>query len=85
MSTAQSNHGSIDEQIDFGKFKSALNGELAKIEPDHRSIFILRYQEQLSISEIKKIIGCSEGTVKSRLFYTTKKLAKCLSEFHPFQ
>lgn len=81
----QSDHNFIDEQMDYFKFKSALNEELTKIEPDHRSIFILRYQEQLSIPEIKKIVGCSEGTVKSRLFYTTKKLAKCLSEFHPLQ
>ena len=81
----QSDHNFIDEQMDYFKFISALNEELTKIEPDHRSIFILRYQEQLSIPEIKKIVGCSEGTVKSRLFYTTKKLAKCLSEFHPLQ
>jgi RNA polymerase sigma-70 factor (ECF subfamily) len=75
----------MDKQIDFSKFKHALYEELARIDPDHRSIFILRFQEQLSVPEIKEIIGCSEGTVKSRLFYTTKKLAKCLSEFHPLQ
>ncbi len=75
----------IDDKIDYSKFKDALYNELSKIEPDHRSIFILRFQEQLSVPEIKEIIGCSEGTVKSRLFYTTKKLAKCLSEYHPYQ
>ena len=78
-------HDLIDDKIDYSKFKKALYSELSKIEPDHRSIFVLRFQEQLSILEIKDIIGCSEGTVKSRLFYTTKKLAKCLSEYYPYQ
>ena len=80
-----SGYNNFDDQIDKSKFRIALDQELAKIEPDHKSIFILRYQQQLSIPEIQSIIGCSEGTVKSRLFYTTKKLAKCLSEFHPLK
>ena len=80
-----SGYNNFDDQIDKSKFRMALDQELAKIEPDHKSIFILRYQQQLSIPEIQSIIGCSEGTVKSRLFYTTKKLAKCLSEFHPLK
>ena len=80
-----SRYNNFDDQIDKSKFRIALDQELAKIEPDHKSIFILRYQQQLSIPEIQSIIGCSEGTVKSRLFYTTKKLAKCLSEFHPLK
>ena len=80
-----SRYNNFDDQIDNSKFRMALDQELAKIEPDHKSIFILRYQQQLSIPEIQSIIGCSEGTVKSRLFYTTKKLAKCLSEFHPLK
>ena len=79
------NFNSMDDQIDHSKFKLALENELAKIEPDHRSIFILRHQQQLTIPEIKTIVGCSEGTVKSRLFYTAKKLAKCLSEYHPLK
>ena len=80
-----SDKNSMDIQIDYLKFKKALFDELARIEPDHRSIFILRFQEQLTIPEIKEIIGCSEGTVKSRLFYTTKKLSKNLSEYHPLK
>jgi RNA polymerase sigma-70 factor (ECF subfamily) len=80
-----SDHKLVDDRIDYSKFKNAMYEELSKIEPEHRSIFILRFQEQLSIPEIKEIIGCSEGTVKSRLFYTTKKLTKCLSEYHPYQ
>jgi RNA polymerase sigma-70 factor (ECF subfamily) len=37
----------------------------------------------MAIKEIAAVFGCSEGTVKSRLFYTLKKLAERLKEFDP--
>ena len=43
--------------------------------------FVLRYREGFSIREISEVLECSEGTVKSRLFYTCRKLAKKLHEF----
>jgi len=75
----------VENKLDYDKFRNALNTELDKIDPDHRSTFILRFQENLSIKEIKDILGCSEGTVKSRLFYTTRKLAKSLKVFNPYK
>ncbi len=38
-----------------------------------------------SLKEIGDILGCSEGTVKSRLFYTTHKLASRLKAFNPYR
>lgn len=80
-------HDSVntEQAIDQEKFKGALLRELQKIGSEHRSTFILRFQENLSIKEISDVIGCSEGTVKSRLFYTTKKLAKNLKAYHPYK
>ena len=40
-------------------------------------------QEEKSIKEIAVICDCSEGTVKSRIFYTLKKLSVGLKEFNP--
>jgi RNA polymerase sigma-70 factor (ECF subfamily) len=62
---------------------AAVLKELEKFDESKRSAFLLRYQEGFSIKEISEILGCSEGTVKSRLFYTTKELAARLSAFHP--
>jgi len=56
---------------------------LAECEEVQRSTFLLRFQQELSIKEISAILSCSEGTTKSRLFYTLKKLAKSLQEFNP--
>ena len=55
-----------DEQV----FKEKLNEELDKLDEKQKSTFVLRYFEELSVKEIAKTLNCSEGTVKSRIFYT---------------
>lgn len=42
----------------------------------HRTVITLYYYNNMSIKEISSIVGCSEGTVKSRLFYGKKELKK---------
>jgi RNA polymerase sigma-70 factor (ECF subfamily) len=69
--------------IDHLDFKTSLDNELSQLEHPQRSTFIMRYKQGLSIKEIADVMECSEGTVKSRLFYTAKKLAKKLSHFDP--
>ncbi|MDP2724497.1 MAG: RNA polymerase sigma factor [Bacteroidales bacterium] len=44
----------------------------------HRTAFLLKYREGLSIDEISSILELPVGTVKSRLFYTRKKIQKKL-------
>ncbi len=73
----------IDRQIDHAHFKKMLFEEVEKLDQTKKSTFLLRYQEHLSIKEISQVLDCSEGTVKSRLFYTTRKLAEKLRIFKP--
>jgi len=54
---------------------------LETMKPDHKITFILRFEEHLSIKEISNIMDCSEGTVKSRLFYTLKSMSNSLLIF----
>jgi len=51
-----------------------LNAALAKLSENHKEVFVLKYSNGLSIKEIAEVIDCSEGTVKSRLFYALKQL-----------
>jgi len=69
--------------LDHERFRDRLDDELANLEADQRSTFVMRYHDELSIKEIAAAMNCSEGTVKSRLFYTLKKLAGRLTEFDP--
>jgi len=73
----------LPDKFDKELFAVNLNIELNKLEENQRTTFLLRYQEEFSINEISEILGCAEGTVKSRLFYCTKKLALKLRIFDP--
>ncbi len=44
----------------------------------HRTAFLLKYREGLSIEEISAVLDLPKGTVKSRLFYTREKIRKKL-------
>jgi len=81
------NHDSIkevpewDERIDHDRFMGALHTELTDLDAVKRSIFLLRFQEHYSIREISQIMDCPEGTVKSRLFHTTRYLSGRLQDY----
>jgi RNA polymerase sigma-70 factor (ECF subfamily) len=80
----ESEHGTaFVKQIDHKTFKTQLFTELEVLDNKHRSTFLLRYEEGLSLKEISAALDCSEGTVKSRLFYTLRKLSSRLKVFDP--
>jgi RNA polymerase sigma-70 factor (ECF subfamily) len=70
-------------EVDRELFRDRLDAELDRLDPDHKATFVMRFHEELAIKEIAAAFGCSEGTVKSRIFYTLKKLAERLKEFDP--
>jgi len=59
------------------KLVSAIND----LTPEHKAVIILRTVEGLSYKDIGEILGCSEGTVMSRLHYARKKLQEKLGAF----
>ena len=44
--------------------------------PEKRQVFLLVHQDELPIREVADRLGIPEGTVKSRLYYGLKKLAR---------
>ena len=70
-------------QVDIKMFKSLLYEELERLDENQRTTFLLRYEENFSIKEISQVLDCSEGTVKSRLFYTLKRLSAKLHHYNP--
>ncbi len=71
----------LSDKTDLTLFKKKLDIELNKLDEKHNLTFTLRHLDNLSIKEISEVMDCSEGTVKSRLFYTTKKLSEKLKNF----
>lgn len=69
----------VHESTFSESFYKALNA----LDEKHKNVFSLRHFEGLSMKEIAETLEINEGTVKSRLFYATKTLAKELKEFNP--
>jgi RNA polymerase sigma factor (sigma-70 family) len=64
-------------------FRERFEEQIGLLDDKHKEVFELRHFDGLSMKEIAEVVGISEGTVKSRLFYATKYLAEGLKEFHP--
>lgn len=63
----------LDELVE-AETKTLIKQEIEKLDIKHRTIIVLYYYNELSIAEIAKIVGCFEGTVKSRLANARKRL-----------
>jgi len=70
-------------KIDINLFNKQLEEVLNRLPYEKKEAFILKYQEDKSITEIAEIQDSPEGTVKSRIFYTTKLLEEKLIAFKP--
>jgi len=70
-------------KIDAAEFRRLLDEALNDMPIEKKEAFILKYQEDKSISEIAIIQNCPEGSVKSRLHYTIKLLEDKLKIFNP--
>jgi RNA polymerase sigma-70 factor (ECF subfamily) len=73
----------IYDELDLKSFIGELYHFLENVDDDHRSAFLLRYGNNLSIKEIAEILECPEGTIKSRLYYTMKYLSERLTVYKP--
>jgi RNA polymerase sigma-70 factor (ECF subfamily) len=62
------------EELVEAETKSLIKQEIEKLDIKHRTVVVLYYYNELSIAEIAKIVGCFEGTVKSRLANARKRL-----------
>jgi RNA polymerase sigma factor, sigma-70 family len=58
---------------------AAIHDALRQIGLRHREVLVLHFLEDLSIAEIATVVGCSEGTVKSRLHYAKRAMKEILS------
>jgi RNA polymerase sigma-70 factor (ECF subfamily) len=62
------------------ELREQIDAALLELSPEHRAVIQLREFDGLDYAAIAKTIGCSVGTVMSRLHYARKHLQKLLQE-----
>lgn len=70
-----------DRDTYLRELQEKLNEALQKLSIPHRTVITLFEIDGLSHSEIAEIMGCSEGTVRSRLHYAKQFLQGELSKY----
>lgn len=69
-------------EADLAELQQRLNEAMMKLSHDHRAVVTMFDIQAMPHAEIAKILGISEGTVRSRLFYAHRQLQNYLEEFH---
>jgi RNA polymerase sigma-70 factor (ECF subfamily) len=77
--------------LSIARFK-ALNADrnaqlrscIAQMSPEHREVIDLVYYHEKSVEEVAEIIHLPKNTVKTRMFYARKGLARMLSTHRDF-
>ena len=68
-------------EADLGELQRRLNEAMMKLSDEHRAVVTMFHIQGMPHAEISKILGVSEGTVRSRLFYANRQLQNYLDEF----
>ena len=71
---------SIERKIDENIQSDMLYKALDQLDEDRKTMFLLRYQQDLSLKEIAVIFDLPVGTVKSRIFYIKKLLTGAIED-----
>ncbi len=68
-------------EANLSELQKRLNEAMQKLSHDHRAVVTMFDIQGMPHAEIAKILGTSEGTVRSRLFYAHRQLQNYLEEF----
>ena len=65
--------GSVEPVFDANDTEK-LHRAMNELKPYHREVLTLSFVEQMSYKSIADVVGCSIGTVRSRIFYAKQSL-----------
>ena len=69
------------DDIIYRETQDHLDKCLEKLDPKHRTVFVLRFYEKLPYDEIAEIMNCKTNTTRTRMFYALEKIRKEMKEF----
>jgi RNA polymerase sigma-70 factor (ECF subfamily) len=67
------------ERLEREELRGRIDRALGQLSYEHRTVLVLHEFQELEYKEIAKRMGCSIGTVMSRLFYARRKMAVLLA------
>jgi len=68
------------ERLERGELRKRIDEAMSKLSNEHRTVLVLHEFEEMEYKEIAKVMGCSIGTIMSRLFYARRRLASLLQD-----
>ena len=66
--------------LERAELRQRIDAAMGQLSNEHRTVLVLHEFEEMEYKEIAKTMGCSIGTVMSRLFYARRKLAALLAD-----
>ena len=66
--------------LERAELRQRIDRALGQLSYEHRTVLVLHEFEEMEYKEIARTMGCSIGTVMSRLFYARRKLATLLAD-----
>ena len=70
------------ERMEQSEIRRRIDAAIAQLSPEHRAVILLKEIEDMQYNEIAESLGCSIGTVMSRLFFARKKLQNLLRDVY---
>ena len=77
----RSNHVDIHHRADYRILKDCISSVFAELNEKEKNIYLLRFEQELSIKEVAAIMNIPEGSVKSGIYYLLRKFAYHLKDF----
>jgi len=71
--------------LERAELRQRIDKALSQLSHEHRTVIVLHEFEEMEYKEIAKAMGCSIGTVMSRLFYARRKMAALLADLKKSQ
>jgi RNA polymerase sigma-70 factor, ECF subfamily len=71
-----------NQSLEQNEIQQRIDAAMTKLSPEHRAVVVMKEMQDLQYHEIADILGCSIGTVMSRLFYARKKLQTLLKDVY---
>jgi RNA polymerase sigma factor (sigma-70 family) len=70
-----------ERETDLKELQKRLNEAMMRLSDDHRTVVTMYDIQGIPHGQISRILGVSEGTIRSRLFYAHRQLQTYLDEF----